>query len=384
MQRERRVCLTIRCSAINCDAGLGRHRISRRFPERDRPLRRCSEVELEINMSVTYLRLKNFQPWQRLDLELDTKATTLVGPSDLGKSSALRAFKWVCTNRPSGDTFIRNGSDGCFVGVEIDGKRLTRKKGKGINEYRVSAFGHTEGISIIQRADNQADLDSRNQDGTGIQNWGRDRQCIFKSFGQEVPEPIQKILNVSEVNFQGQFDAPFWLGLTPGQLAKELNGVVDLCLIDSVLAKAASDLRKAKAEAEVCGDRLKEAAGRRDALAWSTDADAELRGLEEKAKEIEGLEREVDSLSNCLTEAKSAKGILARLEEKGIRLDCLVEKAKELEELERETRGLESLTEEISASVMALVLVKEKLVEVERELAVVKECPVCGGRLDWR
>ena len=343
-------------------------------------------------MPITKLKLKDFQPWHRLSLELDLKATTLVGPSDLGKSSVLRSFRWICTNRPSGDAFIRKGSDGCTIAAEVDGTRIIRKKGKGKNAYIISRqkdgtereANHSGNDFLPETEPGRASVPPSDRRG-GVRNVRqedrRHGESVFQAFGQEVPEPIQKILNVGDVNFQFQFDAPFWLGLTPGQLAKELNGVVDLGLIDSVLAQASSDLRKAKSEAEVCEDRLAAATARRDALAWAREADEELKGIEAKAEVIGELEEEVTSLSSCLDEAKAARGILAGLEEKGVRLDCLVEKAKELDGLEREVENLELLTTEISASVMALGVVKEGIAKVDGELARVKECPMCGGRL---
>lgn len=46
------------------------------------------------------LRIQNFQAHKDTTIEFD-RITTIVGPSDTGKSAVLRAFKWVEKNELS-------------------------------------------------------------------------------------------------------------------------------------------------------------------------------------------------------------------------------------------------------------------------------------------
>jgi exonuclease SbcC len=46
--------------------------------------------------------LRNFQAHKNTEISLDKGITAIVGSSDSGKTSILRAFYWVLQNKPSG------------------------------------------------------------------------------------------------------------------------------------------------------------------------------------------------------------------------------------------------------------------------------------------
>jgi predicted ATP-dependent endonuclease of OLD family len=195
------------------------------------------------------IRLRNFQCHDRLEIRLD-QITTIVGSSDVGKSAIVRALGLALFNRPSGDAFIKHGTEFTSVQVKVDGRVVTRKKGKR-NLYK---------------------LDDKE----------------FVAFGAgAVPEEIANLLNVNPVNFQEQLDPHFWLTDTPGQVSRNLNQIVNLESIDQTLAAIASELRKGRAVVEVTQSRLAEAKARRKSLKWVKEFDAELT-------ELEGLERTAD------------------------------------------------------------------------------------------
>ncbi len=187
---------------------------------------------------LTRLTLRNFQPWEVLALDLEPGVNVLTGPSDAGKSSVLRGLKWVCLNQPDGDSMIRRGAGQARASLEVDGRRIARRRGKA-NSYRV------------------------------------DKETPLVSFGRgKVPSDVSSILNVGELCFQDQHSAPFWLALPAPEVSRQLNRVVNLDLIDQALGKAASELTRAKAEEDVCSSRLAAALARRDALKWVKEAQA--------------------------------------------------------------------------------------------------------------
>ena len=57
----------------------------------------------------------------------------------------------------------------------------------------------------------------------------------LEGFDTNVPKPIADLLQMDELNFQTQHNYLFWFTLTPGQVAKELNTIVNLDLIDTTL-----------------------------------------------------------------------------------------------------------------------------------------------------
>lgn len=163
------------------------------------------------------LEIKDFQVHKHFKLAL-SQIVCIVGPSDKGKSAILRAIRWLMTNRPSGDAFMHYGADLTSVRARVDGSTITRTKGKQ-NLYKLK---------------------------------GKE----FKAFGTDVPSEIADLLNVSDINFQWQHDSSFWFHMTPGEVAKALNNVVDLSIIDRSQTYVAKTLRKANSVVEVAKDRL--------------------------------------------------------------------------------------------------------------------------------
>ena len=170
-------------------------------------------------MTIDRLQIQNFQRHEQLRLKLDESIVAITGQSDVGKSSVLRALRWLATNRPRGDGFVRDGGERTSVKIRVDGKTVERVRGKGENTYTV--------------------------DGK-----------VLEAFGTDVPEEIANLLNLGPENFQGQHDPPFWFCLTAGEVAKQLNKIVDLELIDQATARIATKLRKCKARVEVVESRL--------------------------------------------------------------------------------------------------------------------------------
>ena len=50
------------------------------------------------------ISIKNFQSHKDSHIELSDGVNIIVGASDSGKSSLIRAIKWLATNRPSGES----------------------------------------------------------------------------------------------------------------------------------------------------------------------------------------------------------------------------------------------------------------------------------------
>jgi len=171
---------------------------------------------------ITNLTIRNFQVHKKLSIDFDPHITCIVGATDKGKSSIIRAIKWACTNRPSPDQFIRNGTEFVSVELTVDDNTIKRKKSKKENCYIINS------------------------------------EKEFKAIRTDVPEEISTLLNVSAVNFQSQHDSPFWLSIAPGEVSRQLNGVINLDRIDNLMSSASSEVRKKKTEIQIIDDRIAE------------------------------------------------------------------------------------------------------------------------------
>ena len=196
----------------------------------------------------------NFSTHKKQTIEFGPNVTTITGSSFHGKSTILRAIKFVCLNQPTGDKFINWDAEKTSVRLTIDNKkRIVRRKGKGINEYT---------------------LDWR----------GAKDSSKFKAFGNDVPKPIADLVNMSDINFQGQHDAPFWFCETAGEVSRQLNKIVNLEIIDKTLSNILSRITKANTTIEITQERLDNAIDDKKDLDYITELDEDLVELEELEK----------------------------------------------------------------------------------------------------
>lgn len=174
-------------------------------------------------MPIKSISLKDFQAHKSMEISISKGITSIQGETDKGKSSILRALRWACLNDFAGEEFIREGAKRTLVAVETDkGRTIERGRGGQDNIYSL--------------------------DGT-----------VFRSFGQSVPKPIAEALKLSELNFQGQHDPPFWFSKTAGEVSRELNSIIDLTVIDDSLSSIAATVRAGTATIQVIKSRLDEA-----------------------------------------------------------------------------------------------------------------------------
>jgi len=221
------------------------------------------------------LQIRNFQAHERFRIEFDPKITAIVGPTDSGKSSILRAIRWIVTNRPRGDGFVRDGTDECWSRIKIDDRYIGRKRGKE-NVYRI------------------------------------DKKTL-KAFGSDVPEEVTNILNLGEVNFQGQHDPPFWFSLTAGEVARQLNQIVDLSLMDTLQGSLAHRLRASVARGGIIEDRLTEAKRSESELSWVPSMVDSLGRLERMETAKDHTAGQIRSLRDSLGKARSYQRTIGML-----------------------------------------------------------------------
>ena len=209
------------------------------------------------------LSLKNFQSHPDSLLEFHPGVNVIVGSSDSGKSAILRALYWARYNRPLGDSFVsyfnRDGKGGPIrpTRVEVrfgsDSHWLSRIRSKDFNGYAI----HSKEAETA----------------------GTDHDTLEAVKG-DVPEIIEGLFNLSEVNIQKQMDAPFLLSESAGEVARFFNRIIRLDVIDRVLSDAESRKRKYKAAAGAATDTHGELEKELEKFGWIEAAETLLKQLE--------------------------------------------------------------------------------------------------------
>ena len=179
---------------------------------------------------ITAVRLQNFQKHADLSLNFGEGVTLITGPTNAGKSSVFRAISWVVLHTPM-TGYQKHGTKTLRVGVRTQrGAAIRFKDSKG--------YGYTVG------------------------------EEKFVACGTNQPPAVREALGLSEINLASQHSGFFLLNLTPGEMAKSLNKIVDLASIDVGTAEITRKLTRAKAAAEIAEDRKVKATAAEAETAW--------------------------------------------------------------------------------------------------------------------
>ena len=289
------------------------------------------------------LLIRNYQKHNKIRVDFSPTVTTIIGRSDAGKSAVLRALRWLCLNVPDGDGFIRHGQKTVWATLDIEKHRIGRMRAPKKNVYRLN-----------------------------------DQE--FVSFGRgQVPNPVASLLNVGSINFQRQMDGPYWLDLSAGEMSRELNKIVALEQIDSSLAAAASEVRRAKSEQEHCEGRLKENRTKRDELEWTVAATAKMAEIDGIQESIARISRRIDSLASLLSRAREAQLVSENAANAAKGAGKALSLAGRALKLSERCRDLAELLDRMEKTEAELCLMKERRQEVVRKIEKLlrHKCPIC-------
>ncbi len=330
------------------------------------------------------IRIQNFRTHAKNTIDFDKGVTTIIGSSFAGKSTIIKALKWNIRNKPAGDSVIKWGTDKTVVRVSFDNeKSVTRIRGKSANTYKL---GKKE----------------------------------FTAFGNDVPKAIADLFNISDINFQGQFDSHFWFSETAGEVSRQLNKIVNLEMIDNTLSNIASQLRKTKIKIEIVGEDLENASTRKkelvyvkglnadfirverleteynenalqsttiaellkSAISYSLDAENGLELVSDGKKAISmydiysEIKEKRENLQNLIVQAKKRK---KEIQAKPPSITHLKKLKDEWEELVVDLEVLDDLIDELKDSQSQARNAQVKLVAAKKEFKKIigKECPLC-------
>ena len=167
------------------------------------------------------ISVKDYQIIKQAILDFKPGLTSIIGPSNNGKSSILKAIKSAIYTEP-GSTPIRNGAQSYVVGIQDNGHTVIYQKKEGSSKYLV--------------------------DGQS-----------YSKFGLSTPEEVSNALNIRELilngnktqlNFWNQMDKPFLLDKSAGELFKFILDSGENDQLSSVLKAMVTDRQSLNKEAD--------------------------------------------------------------------------------------------------------------------------------------
>lgn len=343
---------------------------------------------------IEQVTLLNFHKHKSLTVDFKEGLNIITGETDAGKSALLRAIYWVLFNRPSGDGYILDGEDHAQVTIKFsDGNKITRTKGPKENSYTI------------------------NDDEP------------LKAVATGVPEPVQKILNMGQINYQDQWDSPFMLSMSPPEVARYLNSVSGLSQIDTTMANIKSKVSKTKTLLKIAKNDVEQSDKEINDLAFIDDLEVKVTELEnirekaeiartrcakikaylhahkEKQEEIDGKEwifdakkdlvvlQEIQNKREALaTKILTIRTLVSSYEGSGVRIkeaQALLKSKADLSKLEKLQPKLDELDERIdlvSSKVLKYNSLTEKIQKIKDNIQDYREhlkeimpdvCPIC-------
>ena len=161
------------------------------------------------------LIIENFQSHEKTELNLDPGVNVITGVSQSGKTAILRALYWLLHNRPSGERIRSNFAKGATkVMIETsEGDKIWHVKDDKVNSYTI----------------------------------GND---VFDKIGRDIPDMVQRALKVSELNVQKQLDEPFLVTSSAGEVAKTINRITRLEMVDNWVTDLTQNINSINREKE--------------------------------------------------------------------------------------------------------------------------------------
>lgn len=226
---------------------------------------------------ITRLKVRNFQKYADAEFTFGPGLNAIVGASDRGKSTILRAIGWLALHKPTSKDYIRFGQKSVAVGLEFsDGSNVIRYK----------------------------DAESGYKTPTG--EW--------KAVRQQPPE-VESILRLTEANFQRQRDPYYMISLSPGDMAKEINKIIDLEAIDSVATWIKSALSDTDGSLRSLNEWIEQKETRVNALEWVEGAVeylGQINTLEERRK---SLNIDLPRIAQIISEVRQSQMKIADMSE---------------------------------------------------------------------
>lgn len=137
-------------------------------------------------MKIHELKLRNFQIHKDLVINFDNRINVIIGDTNAGKSSLVRALNLLLNNQPrNAEKIFQNKYDDKPLSIEIKDE-----KGNSIRRTNKKYYINGE---------------------------------LLKAIGSDIPEPIKELFPLTKVNWQRQLDPHFLVLDTGGTAAKILN-----------------------------------------------------------------------------------------------------------------------------------------------------------------
>lgn len=309
---------------------------------------------------ISSLDIENYQSVHRASIRLGG-LTVVTGATGSGKTALIRALRLLAFNA-RGTSYIRHGATVARVvaAFPVPGDR----------PYC------SVGIHRGQRGSDKYIIASAVEDG-------EPEQAEYTKLGGAVPQQVSSLLRLGELNFAGQFDRPFLLDESGGEVAKVLGRLTSVTLIFEAAregsrrkAEITRDLKRADADVVRLTAEARRFTRLREQIAAAEAAEAALA----QATLTEARAVRLRHLSGVLSAAQAhSRAITIPEVPDSTTLDSLLARRYRLADLTEKVRTARHTAD---LQVRQADSLAEAIAQTERQLhqmlADAGTCPTCG------
>ena len=179
-------------------------------------------IESNSTKTIKKVIIQNFQSHEYTEIEFKDGLNVIIGNSNSGKTSILRAIHWCIDNYPLGSDFIMTGKDKCSVGILFsDGTSIKRTRTRN---------------------------DAGSYDVIGITPDGQPYTQQYRGFANDLPIEISDIHQMPKINLtkdisthlniMDQLDGPFLITESPANKASIIGRLTGTQYIDEAVKTA--------------------------------------------------------------------------------------------------------------------------------------------------
>ena len=212
--------------------------------------------------------IKGFENHIDSELEFVNGLNIITGVSNTGKSSIVKSLNWLINNQPSGDGYINNDLKKCQVISYFNNDKIEKYKDEKEHYYKIN---------------------DENE---------------FTALKQNIPEQVQNITNFTEMNLQSQFDKFFLLQDTSGEVARKLNNIINLSIMDEAIKTAKSKVYKKARDIEKLEEDVLKLQKDLNKFDWLDNVEGLINDIKKLNNEKENKINKINELKNIYNEYK--------------------------------------------------------------------------------
>lgn len=216
-------------------------------------------------MSIKKIEVNNYLSHKETEIQLHDGMNVIVGDPRSGKSAIVRALKWLFFNNPKGYKFHSNFTDDpTKVSVELK-----------------------EGIEVSKiRSETETKFFIDENEYTG---------------GQQTPDEVIRVLNINDINLAGQFDPPFLVTASPGEVAREINKICRLEDAEGWVGELTTTINSKNKEVGILNDQIKEYKEKERDLSYVEELEKFVIEAEEMLNYVTVYKKKIDNLQRALS-----------------------------------------------------------------------------------